>query len=248
MCCFSGPVQSVADTKIFARMLNDARQVLVYSMKLSARQDLAMILPIPTPKGTAEDAVRFISLKDYANFFEDMEKGFPEPATQALAAPGREKKKDDAPKLKVIDVGSFEASFVPQVKDFARLDERIRLPTTTWDALPAYKDYGFAVFKLKKGEKKIHPMAFRFPLASRERLFFPTVHIHDGKVHKTATFDHALYCQPTGSEDLMTWQESDRPASMFMKVSRTAGLVLRNHHVYRLRLGGRRANRDTWLS
>ena len=97
---------------------------------------------------------------------------------------------------------------MPAVKDFARLDERFRLPATTWDALPDYKDHGFAVFKLKSGEKHVHPMAFEFPRADHKRLFFPTVHIHDGKVHKTATFDHELYCQAGRGRKRASWKES----------------------------------------
>ena len=69
MCCFSRPVQRVADTQIFARATGaGGRQFVVYSMLLAAKQELAMILPLPTPKAPDEDAVRFVSLKDYADF------------------------------------------------------------------------------------------------------------------------------------------------------------------------------------
>src|SRR5437899_1303322 len=83
---------------------------------------------------------------------------FPEPRTSGAfnlgigAAP--------APKLKVRTVGNFSASFVPTVKDFGRLDERFRLPEGTWEALPDYKDFGFAVFKLDQNVRQVHPMAF----------------------------------------------------------------------------------------
>ena len=60
MCCFSQKVDVVADTNIFARASKDGRQFLVYSMRFAAAQDLAMILPIPTPKDSPEDAVRQI--------------------------------------------------------------------------------------------------------------------------------------------------------------------------------------------
>ena len=60
MCCFSKPVDVVADTNIFARESKDGRQFLVYSMKFKSGEDLAMILPIPTPKDSAEDAVKFL--------------------------------------------------------------------------------------------------------------------------------------------------------------------------------------------
>src|SRR5215510_7361641 len=83
MCCFSKPVDVVADTNIFARESKDGRQFLVYSMKFKAGEDLAMILPIPTPKASAEDAVKFISLKKYEQFFDDLRAGFPVPKSDS---------------------------------------------------------------------------------------------------------------------------------------------------------------------
>jgi hypothetical protein len=245
MCCFSQKVEYVAGTKIFARP-SKAGQYLVYSMTVKAGSDLAMILPIPTPKASKEDAVTFINLEKYPDFFDDLRKGFPEPppprgvksdAPPPLAAPAA---------LKVIEVGSFVASFVPTVKDFARLDEQFKLPAGTWDQLPQYKDYGFAVFKLKKGEHKVHPMAFEFPRADESKLFFPTVHIHDGKVHDRAGFDHVLFCQ--GADTGMRWQESPQPASFFVKkMDETKGIVDPKAHVYRKFIVGTQKNEDTWV-
>src|SRR5262249_22974937 len=147
-----------------------------------------------------------------------------------------------------VEVGAFQASFVPTVKDFKRLDDAFKLPAGTWDKLDPYKDYGFAVFKLKKGqEQHVHPMAFEFPRADKKRLFFPTVHIHDGKMHKTAMFDHALYCQGSGN-DLLNWKESIRNAASFMKVDKTGGIVDKDNHIYLLTLRGKKANKDTWMS
>ncbi len=78
MCCFSGKVDVVSNTNIFARAAKGG-QYLVYSMQFKAGNDLAMILPIPTPKDSAEDAVRFINLEKYADFFVDLQSGFPIP-------------------------------------------------------------------------------------------------------------------------------------------------------------------------
>src|SRR5262245_9359187 len=246
MCCFSQTVDYVAGTSIFARPAKGYGQYLVYSMTVKAGSDLAMILPIPTPKASKEDAVTFLNLEKYPNFFDEMRTGFPEPA------PGRAlKSKDDAslaaaPKLKVVEVGSFVASFVPAVKDFARLDDQFKLPEGTWDKLPQYKEYGFAVFKLKKGEHKVHPMAFEFPRADKLKLFFPTVHIHDGKVHERAKFDHALYSQ--GADTATRWEESPRPAEMFMtKLDEAKGIVDPKGHVYRKQMVGTFKNEDVWL-
>ncbi len=49
MCCFSRPVISVSQTRIFARSAEQGRQLLIYQMALNANQDLAMILPLPVP-------------------------------------------------------------------------------------------------------------------------------------------------------------------------------------------------------
>ncbi len=214
MCCFSCPVESVSETRIFARASTKGRQFLVYSMIVDASQELAMILPIPVPANPDEDAVRFINLEEYEDFFDEMESGFPrppairsDPSVSALAG---------GP-LVVEQVGSFEASFVPSIKDFGRLDQRFRLPIHVWNKLPKYRQYGFAVFQLMKekhGAQKVHPMAFEFPRANPRQLFFPTVHIHDGSVHAKAEFDHVLYCQQsTAGEDVMMWKDLHETAA-----------------------------------
>ena len=52
--------------------------------------------------------------------------------------------------LEVHNVGDYEASFVPTIADFSRLDARFKLPDKTWSQIPEYADYGFAVFKLNQ--------------------------------------------------------------------------------------------------
>lgn len=248
MCCFSQPVRSVTSTRIFARPFDGARQVLAYQMSYSAAKDLAMILPIPVVEGTGENGVQFINLKGYPSFFEDLERGFPQPV------PARDPRVSALPPtsaapLKVQTVGDFIASFVPTVADFSRLDPQFRLPEATWKKLPAYASFGFAVFKLKADGKSVHPMAFRFPRRDRASLFFPTVHIHDGEVRKEAKFDHVLYCQhaPMTKVNVRGWRESARNASAFMDVKLAEGLIDADHHCYRKELVGNLPNLDTFL-
>ena len=191
MCMFSARVSSVTNTNIFARNSAGGQQFLVYSMQSQADSDLAMILPLPTPPSPPEDAVRFIDLSGYPQFFNDMANGCVEMtrAQPASAAFGSQSI------LKVHEVGSFDASFVPSLRDFARLDRRFRLPEQVWEQLPQYSDYAFAVFKLRAGQKEIHPMAFEFPRRNPQEFFFPTVHVHEGIVEADANFDHWLYFQ-----------------------------------------------------
>ena len=102
--------------------------------------------------------------------------------------------------LEVQQVGDFIASFVPTMADFGRLDKQFRVPQQSWDKIPKYHDYGFAVFQLQNLRGKPHPMAFKFRSRlhtgdGSAELFFPTVHIHDGEVHAREHFDHTLYLQ-----------------------------------------------------
>ncbi len=246
MCCFSGSVDRVSATKIFARLLAPGRQGLVYQMSLKSRQDVAMILPLPVVPGTQGDAIHWVDLSQYPQFFSDLDRGFPVSKSDS-------RKDWGAPPagaaLPVVEVGNFEASFVPSLADFHRLDERFRLSDVAQGDLPEYLGWAFAVFKLKAGDRKIHPMAFSFPTAAPRRLFFPTLHVHDGKVHDFAEFDHVLYAQPHLTQELsfLAWTESDLLPPSFMDQALSKDLLSLDHHVYRRSLHGRLENEDTWV-
>ena len=244
MCCFTRPVKNVKSTRIFAREGQGTSQFVVYQMSLDAKEDLAMVLPLPVDQTKGEGALEFINLEEYPSFFSDLDQGFNHGVPPALDSAGLRSKAE--PKLKVYEVGSFEASFVPGVKDFSRLDERFRLPTHVWDQLPEFRRYGFAVFKLKKGSRKYHPMALSFYRSDPSRLFFPTVHIHDGKFHLLAHFDHLLYCQPSRVHlNVMGWEESHTHAAQFTNIEKAKGIIDANEHCYKKELSGKLANRDT---
>lgn len=265
MCIFSSEVRQVSDTSIFARRAPTGGQYLVYSMHYEARRRLAMILPLPTPRSAPEDAVRFIDLSRYPHFFSDMAAGFPEQLPVALEG-GIEGAVARKPRLKVQEVGSFEASFVPELADFSRLDPRFRLPSGIWGQLPRYSGYGFAVFKLQAGEQRVHPMAFYFQSRASRRLFIPTVHVHHGRVEPRAHFSHTIYCQTlrpvagwrASSAEVLNgietsprpWDPRDRreaPASKFMDMERTLDIVDPVYPVFRKALHGLRRNADVWV-
>jgi len=247
MCCFSSNVK-VNDTRIFARPGEAGHQYLVYAMSLESEEEGAMVLPLPVPPRTPEDGVKFINLEGYKGFFDDLKKAFPRPRTGN--ATGSSKAETSAAPLVVQQVGAYEASFVPTVKDFDRLDQRFRLPTGTWEKLEAYADHGFAVFKLKSGKQDVHPMAFSFPNREPRTLFFPTVHIHDGEVHAKAHFDHTLYCQP-GSlslRGLLHWRESPAPVSKTSDIAKSRGTLDGERHLYTKGIEGKLKNEDTVLT
>jgi hypothetical protein len=83
-------------------------------------------------------------------------------------------------------------------------------------------------------------MALVFHTRMPDRVFFPTVHVHDGAVHETAMFDHELYCQ--GDVAPHGWERSS------LHVERRAldaakGLLV-DAVVYRLSMHGSYDNAD----
>jgi hypothetical protein len=243
MCIFTAPVQGVHETRIFAR-LNGSRQALVYSMRVSARDELAMVLPIPVALGSGEVDFEFVDLSGCADLFEQLEELFVRPAPAGAVSMAW----SEPAAIPVHEVGAYEASFVPSVADFARLDPRFRLSESVFAGLPQYADWGFAVFKLKPGEaKRYHPMAFWFPTREAEALFFPTVHVHDGQVHGETEFDHTLYLQlpadkspaqvglnPLSSMTREEWRRSFKPVRPTLEYESKG--ILREALCYRLQL------------
>lgn len=243
MCCFSGKVHvTVSQTTIFARMVEHGRQALAYGMDLAVGEAVAMVLPLPIAPGSGDDAVKFVDLSATPKMFEELAQMFVMPSRGGPRLQGGAYQNS----LEVHQVGSFVASYVPSRADFARLDRRFRISDALFDAVPHYSDYGFAVFQLAPGKLTIHPMAFTFPTRDA-RLFFPTVHVHDGRVHAKAKFDHSLYYQhPNATEPHGSFggdQVSPR------NVGKTyMDLALRDRPVVRRELHATLPNEDIWVA
>ena len=254
MCCFSIPTPKslaqrllqqrvrVSKTKIFARMTAPGVQALAYSMNLDSAKDVAMILPLPVRPNSGEDAVRFIDLHAHPRMFDELAALFEEPVLRSMP-----KSRGLVPQtLKVHKVGSFIARYVPTRFDFDRVDERFWLPRVLFDAVREYADYGFAVFQLEPGNVTVHPMAFTFPTRDIERVFFPTVHLHDGRFHAKADFDHALYYQHPRVVRQGGQFEGDE-SSYQVPRKEYEGIVDKARPVLRRALHGKLANVDTWI-
>jgi hypothetical protein len=204
-----------------------------------------MILPIPVPPRSDEDAVRFRSLKHYPELFEDLDGLFQPPPSRGF---GVEQGALSLPLLAVHSVGAFEASFVPSLADFARIDPRFRIPPGTIDRVPDYADWGFAVFQLApvKEPTAIHPMALEFPTRAPAQLFFPTVHVHDGKLHREAEFSHRLYAQ--GVDEHGAWESSPRSLRRLPEKRHGEELFDLGAPMLRREMFGTYPNRDTWVA
>lgn len=93
-------------------------------------------------------------------------------------------------------------------------------------------------------------MAFEFPRRNVGELFFPTVHVHQGKVERTAHFDHILYCQTAHQQ--IGWEISQSTEDMFeplvarhfMDIAKTQGIVGPETFVQMNRVNGMQPNKD----
>jgi hypothetical protein len=261
MCCFTAKTE-VHGTTIFARLKGADTQSLAYQMQYTATEPVAMILPLPVALPAREDSVSWVNLKDYPDLFADLSRGFPhKPESSFLGSRSKSAATAVASPLEVHDVGDFIASFVPSVDDFARLDPRFSIKKEIWAQIPEYVDYGFAVFQLKSTSGTTHPIAFEWKTRLRGQVFFPTVHIHDGTVHKEESFDHALYLQdsdldakvgdydgPEAKDSRTGLTRSEGKASSFANVARSLGLVDGALLVHRMTIQGRHPNKDTLVS
>ncbi|VAW80073.1 hypothetical protein MNBD_GAMMA12-3272 [hydrothermal vent metagenome] len=242
MCVFTREIDYVTSTRIFAR-IEHARQAIIYDMYLSTDVETAMVLPIPVAKNHADNAVDFIDLSHYEDIFIDINALFPKSRgpVAASVSPGGS--------LNVVQVGVFEASYVPTMGDFSRLDPRFRLNEDFFQKLPAYKDYGFVVFQLEPGKSQVHPMAFWFPTRHSDRLFFPTVHMHHGEVHKQDEYNHVLYGQGNILDRAggAVTQKTVGGDKIKVVMTRSQGLVSSESEIYKYTLLGHLKNKDTWF-
>lgn len=242
MCIFSGRVDDVSSTRIFCTTLTGGRQATVYQMQADIPGEVAMILPVPVKPDTD---LEFVNLENYPNFFRDMDRLFDSPDKSrgrgvGVASAGG--------KLPVVDVGLYEASFVPNFASFLKLDERFRLASDLWQWLPDYSGFAFVVFQLKKapGKRQYHPMAYKFTPQNPREMFFPTTHVHNGAVPSKADYDHKLYYQHSdlfgaGSASVFTSQ-TYRTAD-YMKLDLAEGL-LTERPISRLAISGHLPNQD----
>jgi len=253
---FAQPVDSVDTTRLFARTTSKGTQFLVYQMNYASPVENAMILPLPVRQPVKEQYLRFISLEQYGDFFNDLQNGFPysPPFNLACSAPIDP---DGRSSLEVFEVGNYIASFVPAMSDFNRLDSRFNLSADTWSMLPQYADYGFAVFQLAEGKLTPHPMAFEFE-SRMPSLYFPTLHVHDGSIHSAEQFDHVLYLQHAGFDSICYgYENADIPdvatgiirskfaAERCCDIARSNGVLAGKLLLHRLFIRGQHENRDT---
>lgn len=265
MCIFSGNAE-VSGTRIFSRLNEDNKQFLAYQMTFSAKEPLAMILPIPVNVQSEEDCeFKTINLEKYPIFFDDIDILF---ITKNVYL-SRSFNDDDCcsmDTLAIQKVGCYDLSFVPKFSDFDRLDKRFRLPEIV-KSISEYEKYSFVVCQLREGSMEIHPIAFEFKSSNREKTFFPTIHVHNGTMPETEEFDHTLYAQTyhdrigmeswniqnteIAKENTKEWYEWSGPVSLYDAdqnlVDKSLGLIDKDYVFWKRNIKGDQENKDIWF-
>ena len=247
MCIFSGKIEEVSSTSIFCSDLGNNKRCTIYQMNVNTKRDVAMVLPVPTQK-----EIEFVDFSDYDNFFEDLDRLFPKPVTRSSSRSVM--KGGGLEPLAVHSVGSFVASFVPSLDDFDRLDKRFKIGEDLWDELPNYEAFGFAVFKLKPGNQKVHPMAYKYVTNAPMMIYFPTSHVHDGRVPLVDRFDHNLYFQLGfrfgNCEKWRTGKSKDGAGAVqeFVDINKCQGLVRVNREIQKRSIHESHRNGDFYLA
>jgi hypothetical protein len=198
MCMMVAPA-NVQMTSIFATR-HGGKQVLVYEAAVMTAVSNAMVLPIPIQSPSTN--VDLLDLSDYSEFFSSLYVHFVDTRPPPPIGYGAPPSSPPPQRLEVFTVGSFEASIVPSLDDFQRLDARFRLPAGLHAVLAArYLDWAFVVYHLAPGNLRLHPFGVAFESRYTEHLFFPTVHFHDGADAPTdANFAHAFFAQGASLE------------------------------------------------
>jgi hypothetical protein len=186
MCMINEPVDSIADTKLFASFNNNkTKQLMIYSNKIENKIPLnAMVLPVPNCA-----SVQFHSMKDIPNFFDNLDKKFIKQYLSNSLSRGITNSYGlsnsfDAKTLEVFDVGSYLVSKVETINDFDRLDKNVfQLSTGIKDIVSSKysKHFGYLVCKLKIGNLNYEPLAYSHKSLIKNNkpyLFLPSYHYH----------------------------------------------------------------------
>ena len=204
MCIILARVESVSNTQLYiSSSKTKERQLVIYTNKVTSPDSNAMILPVPNPL-----SVELLNFRHYKDIFEDCQKCFRHYddtrhlyATRSLACSASDSHR---PVLPVYTIGSYQASIVPSLDDFDRLNTNIlrvnpevaSLLRKTYDS-----EFGFLVCQLKRGNHQYHPFAYTHSIHSNRLLFVPTLHYHLGEKGSSADWDHTIYSPMT---DLFT--------------------------------------------
>ena len=223
--------------QMFARMNNFGEQVLVIALHALVAVDAALVLPLPVKPG---GRCAFADVR-YDELFFALERCW-EPSLVISDNPLLEA--DLLGKLLDAAAPASNGVFFATRADLARLDAKLRPPAPV---IAHYADYGFAVFRLPKGERNVAPLALVFESRDPSRIYFPTLRLVDGKMPERVKMDHRVFLQSWTGKRIEGFIESDTAAAEHVDIAAARGLVRGELRGYRTELRGERKNDDLWV-
>ena len=199
MCIITSTVNEVAKTRIYVSADEaNRRQLTVYSNYVSSSRENAMILPVPNP-----ESIELLNFSNYPAFFEDLANCFQKRIPRGISNTlGFGLVTETLP---IYKVGSYQASIVPNLDEFDRLDfHTFKVDPNLYSFLDVHYrkgNFGFIVCSLMAGDHTYHPFAYTHGMHKSGRLFIPTMHYHPGHTHETGDWDHLIYSPSTTLHD-----------------------------------------------
>lgn len=232
------PRPKLVKPHVYARLNNFGEQVLIVGGHMSAENETALVIAVPTkPDGRAV----FVDVSSYGALFADIDQCW-EPSFVISANPRLPAQIEGS--LLSAGVKSAAAVHLRDPAELQRLHEHLRPPAAY---VEAHAGFTFVAFKLKKGDHAIKPLAVIFETRDPTRAFFPMVQVVGDEVPERATLDHTLYLQAWTGKKLQGWFDADSLPHEHVDVARTQRLLIGDLRVHRSELRGERKNEDIWV-
>lgn len=189
MCIISGPVVSVASTKILVLpSKNRKRQLTVYKNEVATQNQNAMCLPVPNPHTVTFETVSKDIFKQCANSFSIARSSMIYEHAGAVSASFSIKKSY----LPVVSHGSYDVVLVPSMNDIERIPPTFT--TLSEEVIKFLKasypeTFGVVLCRLRQGKADYEPFAYSHDIQPNSQLFFPTKHFHNHNVTEEQRWD-----------------------------------------------------------
>lgn len=259
MCIFGDDVAIVKNTRIFVAPTKGGHQITVYQNTIQSFNKNAMILPIPinTSKKIPHKSIQLLDLSTDNNLFDNLDKIFLKPPPYQDNNWGYDHDNEDSDDYhEVYKIGLYKMSIIPNINSIDRLNiKEFNIKASIFESLRGHYLTGFAFlvcqFDGQSEKEKMHPIGYihdSYMNDGKKVLFVPTLHIHDGEIHKMENFDHLIFSLKTDVGD-EPFQNDKKINQILQKNTIDAYINDRDKKtIRRLKLEGELDNIDIMLS